>query len=1235
MLSNTNAIRRSKIVGLLASGGAAGVPAPLLIVSPRRSMQRLVAFSIVVLAAAGCAMWASVARAERSVKYVESGQVATVGEAESEVSSPQHLVVDEGHKTLVVADTGHNRLVVYSLAGSSPVFQQAVGGGTLTSPYGVALDEADKYLYVSDAGNGRILRYTYSSGSPAVYTLDKTFPSPPAGSKVGQVGNFTAALAVDPTTHDLLVADQGNHVVDRFSATGAFVNSFTGDSTGAPFSGPTDVAVGADGTTYVMDLTGSLTFLGVSRLERYNAADEWLGPLTAPGINDGVAVNRVEGIVYAGGYVEEEHFTAQISGIQGEELVGSSLDPMKYTVIFSLAVDDAANGKIYASIEGSGIRQYTVTPLVPAATVAIAAPTATATSIHVSGTVDAGNAADTAETSVRLEYSTDNLNWTPSTQLAPLTGSGVQPVAGDITGLAPHTQYYVRIAAIADATVDSEAKAIVTGSQAPAIENRPVNDLTSTSAAINVRINPLGLLSTYHYEYGTSTTYGQRLPLANEAVAGTGHAPVPLTVRLGGLTPRSTYHYRIVAQSAAGTSYGDDATFATPGTGEGPPVRVYEQVTPVDKHGAVLATSGLQRVGEGAESFAYQSHNASDSSASGSSPIENLLGSFRGPDGWAQYGYNVPASPSEGSINVTTVLGISRDLTHELVLSDVKLAEGAVEDAGNIYLRNVVTGQIQLIEVTAHSFVEDQRKTGEQNNPYAGTSNYSKIFLTDEHGLEEWSGGALHHALVLPDGSALEELPYHSYISEDASTVGFEYGGVYVRQGGHTIPISLSHRPGDDPTVVHAASLGAASKDGRYYFFTSQDPLTAEAPVAGPSEFPIQSAYRYDLQTGALEWIGANVAPVLASRDGESAVLEGPQSLLFWRGGHVKTIEQESEVILSGGLSLSPNGRYVAFSSRTMFKTSGNTTPYDNRNIANCSEFFSGGYCNEIYAYDAQAETFTCASCPADGAISQGNAELPNDISDRHQSATHVTDLGQVFFSTPTALVPEDANGVQDTYEYQDGETRLVSPGTRAFLAHPGGSTPDGRDVFFTTEQQLVAQDTDTEPDVYDARVGGGISSQNQDHTPPPECGTGQCPEALGGGTVLSALVASVNFVRQSVSGSSVRAAAAKVKIVKKLVAGSSFTVSVTVPGKGRLVGSGGGVARVQRSVAKAGTYKLRFSLTAAQKRKLVHVGKLSVKVRVSFAPVSGASSSAVVGVSLKGRVSAKRAARTGGRAGR
>jgi hypothetical protein len=1179
----------------------------------------------IVLVTACCALWASTAHAERTLKYVESGVGVTSGEAESEVAFPQHLAVDQAHHTLVVADYGHGRVAIYSLAGGSPSFQQGISLGTESSPYGVALDEASKYLYVSDAGHNRILRYTYTGASPTTYTLDKTFPSPPLGTNLGQVGSFAAALAVDPTTHDLLVADQGNHRIDRFTSAGVFLNAYDGSNTGATFSGPTDVAVGANGTTYVMDLTGGLTFLGSSRLERFNAAGEWLGALPQEGTNDAVVVDRADGTVYSAGYSNEPRFTAEISGVVGEEVVGIGIDPIKYLTISALTVDDSANGKLYASIgEGTGIREYTIEPVVPAATVTIATPTATATSINVTGTIDAGDAAQTAQTTARLEYSTDQLTWRPSTELAPLTGSGAQAVAGEITGLAPHTQYYVRIAATGDFTADSEAQAITTGALPPAVVNLAVNDRTSTSAVLNGNINPYGLVSTYYYEYGESTAYGQRLPLHKEAVVGSGHAPVPTTVLLGGLTPASTYHYRIVAQSSAGISYGDDVSFSTPAAGEGPPARVYEQVTPIDKHGGVVNSLAFLRVSENGTGIGYATKNPVDSSATGSAPVETRYTSLRGSGGWEQYGLSVPRLPTEGSINLVEVMGVSRDLTHEIVMSDEKLAEGAVEGEANIYRRDVLTGQSELIVTVPYVALLEVSQSTSGFLVYGGTSDFSKVVMSVQGVDEEWSNGTLSPATLLPDGTQPEGYVGYPSVSEDGSAVGFyvEGGGVYVRRAGHTIAISVSHRAGDDPTVVHPGSLGGASADGRYYYFSS-DQLTADAPEGG-------STYRYDLQTGALTFVAANVAPTRVSASGKSVVLSNFGGLFLWREGHLSTIAAAG-VIFPEGLSVSHEGRYVTFISSTRL------TSYNNDNAVGCATVVDEpfeGHCPEVYVYDGQTETLHCASCPPDGALSIGAATLPVATDSRNQLAD-VNDLGQAFFYTASSLVPQDSNGAEDVYEYQDGEVRLISPGTRNETARAIGSSADGRNVYFTTEQQLVAQDTDSEPDIYDARIEGGITSQDEDHTAPPECGAGQCPEALGGGATFAALVASVNFVRQGVSGSSVRAAAATVKVVRKLVAGSSFTVSVSVPGKGRLVGSGGGVARVRKSVAKAGTYKLKFSLTAARKRKLEHAGKLSVKVRVSFAPASGASSSAVVSVSLKGKARAKRAARTGGRAGR
>ena len=57
-----------------------------------------------------------------------------------------------------------------------------------------------------------------------------------------------------------------------------------------------------------------------------------------------------------------------------------------------------------------------------------------------------------------------------------------------------------------------------------------------------------------------------------------------------------------------------------------------------------------------------------------------------------------------------------------------------------------------------------------------------------------------------------------------------------------------------------------------------------------------------------------------------------------------------------------------------------------------------------------------------------------------------------------------------NVYEYENGRVYLIAPAAKLLT-----STPGGNDVFFDTIAQLVPQDTDGSPDVYDARVDGGF----------------------------------------------------------------------------------------------------------------------------------------------------------------
>jgi hypothetical protein len=67
----------------------------------------------------------------------------------------------------------------------------------------------------------------------------------------------------------------------------------------------------------------------------------------------------------------------------------------------------------------------------------------------------------------------------------------------------------------------------------------------------------------YHFEYGTTTSYGSSTPEAN---GGSGTSNDAASQVIDGLAPGTTYHFRVVATNITGTTKGKDQTFTTPAT---------------------------------------------------------------------------------------------------------------------------------------------------------------------------------------------------------------------------------------------------------------------------------------------------------------------------------------------------------------------------------------------------------------------------------------------------------------------------------------------------------------------------------------------------------------------------------------------------------------------------------------------------------------------------------------------
>jgi streptogramin lyase len=85
----------------------------------------------------------------------------------------------------------------------------------------------------------------------------------------------------------------------------------------------------------------------------------------------------------------------------------------------------------------------------------------------------------------------------------------------------------------------------------------------TTSARVAGSVNPNGQATTYHFEYGTSTSYGAQAPAPPDPSAGSGTTSQPVSANLTGLSPGTTYHHRLVATNATGTKYGSDQTLVT------------------------------------------------------------------------------------------------------------------------------------------------------------------------------------------------------------------------------------------------------------------------------------------------------------------------------------------------------------------------------------------------------------------------------------------------------------------------------------------------------------------------------------------------------------------------------------------------------------------------------------------------------------------------------------------------
>ncbi len=168
---------------------------------------------------------------------------------------------------------------------------------------------------------------------------------------------------------------------------------------------------------------------------------------------------------------------------------------------------------------------------------------------------------------------------------------------------------------------------------------------TSSGTRVSAGVYPNGLDTSVFIQYGTTSAYGQQTATVD---VGSSSAPQLAQVTIAGLQAGDSYHYRLVAENADGTTYGYDFTLTA---GQSAPVnQTPPSISGSPQEGSALSASTGTWTGVG-DSYSYQWQRSTDSGQTWA-PITTATASAYTPgagDLGAELEVLVSASNAQGS----------------------------------------------------------------------------------------------------------------------------------------------------------------------------------------------------------------------------------------------------------------------------------------------------------------------------------------------------------------------------------------------------------------------------------------------------------------------------------------------------------------------------------------------------------------------------------------------------------
>jgi NHL repeat-containing protein len=817
--------------------------------------------------------------------------------------------------------------------------------------------------------------------------------------------------------------------------------------------------------------------------------------------------------------------------------------------INSIAVEPTI-GRLYAAAGlGDGRGVYVIDTTGPPPTASLdSVDNVTATCADLHATIDPNGP---PLLTYHFEYSDDGgTSW----DSAPEVTLGIQtdPQAIDETfcpapiGLSPNTDYLVRLVATRRfaAPLTTAALPLRTDPAPPLAETAGAPVRTTTTAQINGRVIPRNSATTYHFEYGEQGPCSANpCALTPSGSAGSGDQAKLVAEELRGLTPDTTYHYRLLASNGVGAPVpGADITVHTrasdvlPGQSDtfpGPPGsdRAWEMVSLAESSGNPIGAFYTDAFSDDGSRAVYGIAGGTPISPTGT--FVNPHFAQRTPGGWQTDPVLPPRDQLAGSF-WSSIHG-SDDLS-----TMVSANEGNDSGIQEFELWRLTPGSSPTL---LHRAPGPQPQfslsaDGTRAVAFLGGAPDPAYPAARAASFYDVSSGTPQLLSLLPGDvlgpCAARQLDSvgasdRNWISDDGSLVYFatdptapcvssatDPRQLYVRDllAGETRLISGPPLTGPECGAGLVKAIPGAA------FFATKNRLDLEdAEPANCDGEGANDVYRYDLGDGSLDCLTCIAPGFSVGINGDSpssiAVAEDGSRLYFTSGkrlapgappdgqGRVYRID-----VASGNLAyVARRGNIGTAQSSVALSADGSILVFasDDASLNPLGGTSDNGGGTQYYRYSDADRSIVCISCPQDGSppLEELSGSL-HKITDGgfNNNRALSADGGTLAFVTTTPLHGADQNTPAsgdlfpgtDVYEWRDGRQILVSDGLTSWAVAPlvEGVDADGTDVFFDATAAYTPDAPDDLYRLYTARIGGGIEFPPPG-LPPCDLNSGAC----------------------------------------------------------------------------------------------------------------------------------------------